>query len=78
LTFAVTHDGKAVPDAKVCLDLAMSGMSHPPVNGEARTLSGGRYQVDAKFAMRGPSAGSVTVAEPGKPAASVPVSLDVE
>ena len=76
--FAVTHDGKAVSDAKVCFDLEMSGMSHPPAGGQATHMSGGRYQAEARFAMRGAWAGSVTIAEPGKPAASVPVSLDVQ
>ena len=56
----------------------MSGMSHPPAGGEAKHMSGGRYQVETKFAMRGPWVGAVTVAEPGKTATSVPVSFEVQ
>lgn len=78
VTFALAHNGKAVNDAKVCLDVAMTGMSHPPARGGAKPISGGRYQVETKFAMRGPWAGSVTVTEPGKSAISVPISFDVQ
>ena len=78
VTLAVTHNGKAVSDAKVCLYVDMSGMSHPGTGGQAKHMSGGRYQVETKFSMRGPWAGAVTVAEPGKAVASVPVSFDVQ
>ena len=78
MLLAVTHNGKAVTDATVCLSADMSGMSHEGVGGQARKLAGGRYQVDTKFPMRGPWAGSVTVAEAGKAVASVPITFDVQ
>ena len=78
VTFALTHNGKAVSEAKVCLNVDMSGMSHPGAGGQAKHMSDGHYQVETKFAMRGPWAGAVTVAEPGKAVASVPVSFEVE
>ncbi len=73
----VRHDGKAVTGATVCMSADMTEMHHEGINNEAKEASGGKYDATLKFGMRGPYAGSVIVAEPGKAAVSVPVSFQV-
>jgi len=73
----VRHDGKAVTGATVCLTADMTEMHHEGINNEAKEASGGKYDTSLKFGMRGPYGGSVIVAEPGKPAVSVPVTFTV-
>lgn len=75
---SVHQDGKAVTGAKVCVAADMPGMQHPGVNTVATEASAGTYDVQVKFSMVGDWEGSVTIAEPGKPAVSVPVNFGVE
>lgn len=79
LVIAVTRDGKPVTGATVCIEAAMSGMSHEGVSTKAVDLSGGRYELDGmSFGMQGAWAGTVTIAESGRQAASVPLTFDVQ
>lgn len=78
-TFHVTvrRDGKAVTGAKVCVKADMPDMQHPGVSTVAGEASGGTYDAKLKFSMTGAWAGSVTIAEPGRPAVSVPMKFEV-
>ena len=77
LHFTVRHDGEAVIGAKVCITADMPGMQHPGVNKVAEEALGGRYDAGLKFGMAGAWAASVTIAEPRKPAVSVPARFQV-
>jgi copper transport protein len=72
------HDGKAVTGARVCVITDMPDMQHTPISTTAKELPGGRYDAELKFGMGGAWAGSVIVAEPGKPAVSLSVKFDVK
>ena len=73
----VKHSGKAVTGATVCMTADMTEMHHEGINNTAKEASGGTYDTTLKFGMRGPYAGSVIIAEPGKPAVAVPVAFQV-
>jgi hypothetical protein len=73
----VRHNGKAVTGAKVCVAADMPGMLHAGISTVATEASAGRYDTDIKFGMEGSWAGTVTVAEPGKPVVSIPLKVEV-
>jgi hypothetical protein len=73
----VRHNGKAVTGAKVCVVANMPGMLHAGISTVATEASAGRYDTDIKFGMEGSWAGTVTVAEPGKPVVSIPLKVEV-
>lgn len=73
----VRHNGKAVTGAKVCVAANMPGMQHAGISSVATEGSAGRYDTDLKFGMEGSWAGTVTVAEPGKPVVSIPLKVEV-
>lgn len=75
---AVSQDGKAVTGAKVCLEADMPGMEHRGVFTVARDATAGRYEVKLEFSMTGTWSGSVTIAQSGKPAVSVPLEIEVQ
>lgn len=76
LLMTVTHDGKPIAGAKVCLTADMPEMQHPAINATARE-SDGRYEAKLQFGMGGTWKTWVTVAEPDKPVVSVPLSVEV-
>ena len=73
----VRQDGRAVTGAKLCVAADMPDMQHPGVNTVARESAPGSYDADLDFPMTGAWTGSVTIAEPGKAAVSVPLSFEV-
>ena len=73
----VRQDGRAVTGAKVCVAADMPDMQHPGVNTVARESAPGSYDADLDFPMTGAWAGSVTIAEPGKAAVSMALSVEV-
>lgn len=77
LRFTVRQEGRAITGAKVCLAADMPDMQHPGVYKVAKELSGGQYEMQLQFGMGGSWKLAVTVAEPGKPIVSVPLSLQV-
>ncbi len=74
----VQHDGAPVSGAVVCVSANMSEMNHAGVGGQADELGEGRYGVEVDFGMRGQWSGGILVIEPGQPAASMPVSFNVQ
>ena len=74
----VEQDGAPVPGAVVCVSADMSEMNHAGVSKQAEALGDGRYGVEVDFGMRGRWSGGIVVLEPGQPAASMPVSFDVQ
>lgn len=74
----VRREGRAVAGAKVCVTADMPDMQHPGVNTLAREVSAGTYDAELEFSMTGAWAASVTIAEPGQPAVSVPLVFEVE
>ncbi|MDQ6617705.1 MAG: FixH family protein [Actinomycetota bacterium] len=73
----VRHNGTAVSGAQICMTADMTEMHHGGITNVAKESSGGKYDAELKFGMRGPYAGSVIIAEPGKPPVSVPVTFQV-
>jgi hypothetical protein len=73
----VRHNGTPVTGAKVCLAANMPTMQHAGVSITSKEVSGGRYDAALKFSMEGSWEGTVTVAEPGKPVVSMPVTIQV-
>ncbi len=73
----VRRDGAPVTGATVCLKADMPDMQHPGVNTVARESSAGTYAAQLRFSMTGAWAGSVVIAEPGRPPVSVLVSVEV-
>lgn len=71
------QDGRPVTGAKVCMRVNMPDMQHPGVTAMADEASGGRYDASLKFSMIGGWEGSIVIAEPDKPAVSVPVKFEV-
>jgi hypothetical protein len=76
-TFMIRHGGKGVTGAKVCLNADMPEMQHPGISYLLTESSGGRYGARIQFSMGGTWRGSLTVAEPGMPIVSVPVTIQV-
>jgi hypothetical protein len=78
-TFRLTvrQGSRAVTGAKVCITADMPTMEHPGLSGIAREGPGGRYDILVKFGMGGSWKAAVTIAEPGKPVATVTVDIDV-
>lgn len=74
---AVSHDGKAVTGAKVCLAANMTDMQHMGVSNVSKEASAGVYDAEITFGMGGVWTAAVTVAEPGKPIVTVPVKFQV-
>lgn len=74
----VQQDGAPVSGAVVCVSAEMSEMNHAGVSKQTDELGEGRYGVEVDFGMRGPWRGSVVVIDPGQPAASMPVSFDIQ
>lgn len=77
LHLTVRQEGRAVTGARVCLRANMPDMQHPGVNTMAREASGGSYDARLRFSMPGAWQASVTIAEPGRGAVSVPVTIEV-
>lgn len=78
-TFRLTvrQDGRAVTGAKVCMTANMPDMQHPGVNTLTKEGPGGRYETVLQFGMGGSWEAAITIAEPGKPAVSVTVPIEV-
>jgi len=74
---AVRHAGAPVAGAKVCLAADMPDMQHVGVNKVSKEGPAGVYDAELKFGMGGAWAASVTVAEPGKPIVTVPITIQV-
>ncbi len=74
---AVSHDGRAVTGAKVCLAAEMPDMLHPGVANVSKETAAGVYDASINFGMGGAWSASVTIAEPGKPVVTVPVRFQV-
>lgn len=76
---AVTHDGRPVTGAQVCMTADMVGMAHEGAAVNAEEVSAGRYEISGMtFVMRGPWSGSVVVQERGKEPVALPVSFEVQ
>ena len=73
----VLRNGSPVTGAKVCMTLNMPDMQHRGVSTVAREMSPGNFDARLRFSMTGGWKGSVTIAEPGKQAVSVPVTVEV-
>ena len=73
----VRREGRAVTGAKVCLRLYMPDMTHRGVIAVATEVSTGRYDARLRFSMTGGWGGSIIITEPGKPALSVPMEVEV-
>jgi putative copper export protein/methionine-rich copper-binding protein CopC len=78
-TFRLTvrQGARAVTGAKVCLRLDMPDMEHRGVTTGATEASPGRYDARLRFSMTGGWKGSIVIAEPDKPAVSIPLETDV-
>lgn len=76
VTIAVVRDGQPVTGAKVCMQTIMEGMGMG-VTGTAKETSPGRYQVETDLGMPGKLSGTVVIEEPGRPAGSVPITIEV-
>ena len=63
---------------KVCLTADMPEMQHPGLNRVAKEAPGGRYEAEFQFGMGGNWKTAVTIAEPGKPVVSAPLTISVE
>lgn len=74
----VERDGAPVEDATVCITADMSQMSHEGVRAEAEEVGDGRYELAVDFSMRGGWNGRLLVIEEGQPAASMPMTFDVQ
>ncbi len=74
---AVSQGGRAVTGAEVCLNTYMQGMSAMATTDTGREVSPGTYEVTLIFQMGGIWKGRVLIAEPNKPVAAVPLTLDV-
>lgn len=77
VTLDVTRDGAPVTRATVCIEAAMSGMAHGGLREKAKELPGGGYQFGLAGGMQGNWSGTASIAEPGRPAAAVPLAFDV-
>jgi copper transport protein len=78
LQLTVRRDGRVVTGAKVCVAADMPDMQHPGINTVSKEVGAGRYDAALKFGMPGAWAASITIAEPGRPPALVPLKLDVK
>lgn len=77
VTLDLVRDGTPVTRATVCIEAAMSGMAHGGLREKAKELPGGRYQFDLAIGMQGNWSGTASIAEPGRPAAAVPIAFDM-
>lgn len=73
----VRREGQPVTGAKVCVSVDMPEMQHPGVSTVATEASPGTYDANLTFSMTGGWEGSVTIAEPGRRPASVPMTFEV-
>ncbi len=73
----VRQGDRVVTGAKVCLYADMPDMSHSGFDRTAFEISSGQYEVDLQFGMGGRWRLALTVAEPGKPAASIRFFVEV-
>ena len=74
---AVTHDGRPVRGATVCVAASMDGMAAMAASGTAREVAPGTYEVPLRFEMPGRWTARVVVTEPGGREVAVPVVLSV-
>lgn len=72
---AVTHDGRPVSAARVCVDAEMNGMPAMGITNDAKEVSPGHYEVTMRLGMGGAWKGTVLIAEPGRPAVTVPLTF---
>ncbi|MGH3850954.1 MAG: hypothetical protein ACRDRT_14870 [Pseudonocardiaceae bacterium] len=73
----VTRDGSPVAGARVCMNVAMGGMSAMGLINRAREVTPGIYEARAAWQMGGLFEGKVLVKESGKGAVAVPISFNV-
>lgn len=73
----VTRDGAPVVGARVCMNVAMGGMSAMGQINRAREVSPGTYEARASWQMGGPFEGTALVKEPGKSAVNIPIVFNV-
>lgn len=73
----VTHNQTPVTGARVCVNVAMGGMSAMGVINRAREISPGLYELRSRWQMAGPYLGATLVKEPGQAPVSVDLSFDV-
>jgi len=73
----IRQGDRVVTGARVCLYADMPDMSHSGFDRSAFEVSTGQYEVDMQFGMGGRWRLDLTVAEPGRPAVSVPLFVDV-
>ena len=74
----VRREGRPVTGAKVCINVDMPDMQHRGVSTVAKEASDGGYDARLRFSMTGGWTGSITIAEPGKGAVSVPMNVEVK
>jgi hypothetical protein len=72
---AVMRGGQPVRGARVCVDAEMNGMPAMGVTTDAKEVAPGSYEVKLTLGMGGAWKGAVIVAEPGRPAVTVPLSF---
>lgn len=72
---AITRSGSPIEGAVVCLGANMS--DDMSVDGKARALGPGRYEVDVDFNMEGRWDGIVLVTEGSDDPVSIPLSIEV-
>ncbi|MGH9224830.1 MAG: FixH family protein [Acidimicrobiales bacterium] len=77
LLLTVRQGARVVTGAKVCLTADMPEMQHPGLNKVASEAAGGRYEAELQFGMGGSWRTAITIAEPGKPVVSVPMTIQV-
>lgn len=75
---AVRQGDEPVTGAEVCVKADMPDMQHRGVFTVAREVAPGTYDAALQFSMTGAWEGSVIVAEPGKAAVSLPLTLEVQ
>lgn len=73
----VTREGQAVTGAKVCVSVAMKGMSAMAVNDDATETDAGHYQVSVRLQMAATWEATVIIDEQGRPPAAVALSFPV-
>ncbi len=73
----VTSDGQPVTGAKVCISVAMRGMSAMAVNDDATEAEPGHYQVSIRLPMAGYWEASVIVRQDGRSPVAIPLSFPV-
>lgn len=77
-TIVVTHNGRLVDGAQLCLDTWMQGMSGMAMTANGTEQSSGHYQVPFQFAMGGPWQGDIVITTPNGQQVGVPVTFNVD